>query len=291
MTGCGQQCATCLPAAYDFALDRPPAQVTVAEADGVHVAQITIPTAGTYVPQHSHRYEHLTMLATGSMRVWVEDELVGDFTAPAPITIPAERKHTFLALTDGVVFHCIHNVSRTGKVEELERHQLPGFEEHLRVVEECDDGVTLHEESFATFWRDGQALFAEHAAEVGPREGVTLDPNVALIERLDSAGAVQIVTARSNGRMFGYLASIIGPSLEDASMTVATQTVFFVSPDFRGLGPRMQRRSIALLRAKGVGEVIMRAGVRGCGPKAASLYRRLGAEPFGELFSLVLKEA
>ena len=291
MTGCNQDCATCLPTAFDFGLERPPVQVTVSEADGVHVAAITIPQAGTYVPQHSHAHEHLTMLAVGAMRVWVESELVGDFAAPFPLRIPGGRKHTFLALTDGVVFYCIHNIARTGAVEVLGRHELPGFEEQSRVLEECDDGVTLHEETFASFWRDGQALFAEHAAEVGPREGVSLNPNLDVIRGLERASALQIITARSNGRMFGYLATIVSPSLEDSSIKVGTQTVFFVSKDFRGLGPRLQRASLDCLTAKGVVEVIMRAGVRGRGPKTAALYRRLGAQPFGELFNLTLRAA
>ena len=283
---CGFDCAKCLPAAFNFELEKPPVQVVVNQADGIHVAQITVPVAGTYVPQHSHAYDHMTMLATGSMRVWVEGDLVGDFDAPIPLKIPAGKKHTFLALTDNVTFYCLHNVGRTGAVEELEQHELAPT-----VLRELDDSVSIREERFAPFWADAQKLIAEHAAEIGPREGVTLDVNTGLFARLDQIGALQIVTARSNGRLFGYLVSIVAPSLENAALKQGTQTAFYVSRDYRGLGTKIMRASIGRLREKGVNEIIMRAGVRGSGPKAGALYRRLGAAPFGELYSLMLDAA
>lgn len=151
------------------------------------------------------------------------------------------------------------------------------------------DSVVIAEERFAQFWADSALLRAEHEAEVGPRDGVTLDPNVDLMARLEEIGMLLIMTVRSNGRMFGYLGTIIGPSLESTSLLVGTQTGFFVSRDFRGVGPRLQRASIEALRARGVGEVQLRAGVRGSGPKLGALYRRLGAVEYGELFSLVME--
>ena len=153
------------------------------------------------------------------------------------------------------------------------------------------DSVTIQQETFETIWSDGQALFAEHAAEVGGRDGVILNPNVALMENLERKGAVQIITARADGRLVGYLATLISPSLEDANLLTATQTVFFVTRDFRGIGPRLQRISLDRLRDRGVDEVILRAGVRGSGPKLRALYQRLGAEDYGELYTLMLKAA
>ena len=287
---CGQDCATCLPTAYNFSIEKPAVQLEVAEADGIHVTQITIPAMGTYVPQHSHVYEHLTMLATGEMRVWVEGQIVGDFKAPAPIRIPAEKKHTFLALTDNVTFYCLHNVSRTGVVQELERHELPGLKKDVTIMQ-GDDGVAIREESFQQFWDDAQPLIAAHSAEIGPREGVTLDVNAQLFERLDRIEALQILTARCNGRLAGYLVSIIGPSLENAKHKVGTQTAFYVSKDFRGIGTKLMRASVDRLREKGCGEVLFRTPTRANGAKAGALFRRMGAQPFGELYSLILEAA
>lgn len=151
--------------------------------------------------------------------------------------------------------------------------------------------VTTQIESFETFWRDGQHLFADHAEEVGGRDGVILNPNVPLAHRLEEAGAVQILTARARGKMVGYLVTLISPSLEDRDMLNAFQNTFFVSKPYRGIGPRLQRESIERLRTRGVDEVILRAGVRGSGPKLGALYQRLGAQEYGRLYNLMLKAA
>ncbi len=150
------------------------------------------------------------------------------------------------------------------------------------------DGLAVREERWAAFWPDAQELIAEHSAEIGPRDGVPLQVNTALFEKLDEVGALQTATARSNGRMFGYLLTILCPSLENPAFRVATQTAFFVSKDARGAGWKLLKESVGMLQAKGVHEVQMRAGVRGSGPRLGVLYRRLGAVDHGQLYSLML---
>lgn len=151
--------------------------------------------------------------------------------------------------------------------------------------------VTIQQEPFEAFWRDGQELFVEHAAEVGGREGVILRPNVPLAERLEEARAVQIVTARYRGRMVGYLVVLIGPSLEDIDLVSATQNTFFVTRAFRGIGFRLLRFAIDGLRKRNVGEVILRAGVRGDGRRLTAMFERLGAKEYGHLYNIMLRAA
>lgn len=150
------------------------------------------------------------------------------------------------------------------------------------------DAIAVREEGFDVAWNDSERLRADHEREIGPRPGVTLRVNVPLFQRLDSIGALLTMTARSNGRMFGYLLTIIGPSLENAEHLVGTQTAFYVSPEMRGAGWQLQRGSIEALRARGVHEVLLRSGTRGPSLKLGSFYRRLGAAPYGELYSLML---
>lgn len=85
--------------------------------DDIFIKQMFMAEAGTFVPQHSHSYEHSSMLASGSVRVWQNDELKGDFKAPIPINIPAGVKHTFMSLEPNTVVYCIHRIDRTGHVE------------------------------------------------------------------------------------------------------------------------------------------------------------------------------
>ena len=182
-----------------------------------------------------------------------------------------------------------HKKQLTGLMRDYGRRYRSIVQEHATNGAPRDlDGIVIEAEPFEQFWRDGQRLFAEHIAEVGSRDGVMLRPNVDLARKLEAADASQILVARRDGEMIGYLATIITPSLENDSLTVGVQNTFFVTKSYRGIGPRMQSESISRLRARGVGEVVMRAGVRGCGPKLASLFERMGAEPFGELYSLRL---
>lgn len=101
-----------------------PYGVEIKMSDDVFIKQMAIPRAGTIVPQHSHAYDHTSMLAVGSIRVWEDDVLRGDFHAPTGLLIRAGTKHRFESLVDNTVVYCIHNVSRTGDVDIHDEHHL-----------------------------------------------------------------------------------------------------------------------------------------------------------------------
>lgn len=151
---------------------------------------------------------------------------------------------------------------------------------------QAPDGVVLQQEPFETFFRDGQQLFADHCTLLDEAPDSFLGKNIEVMRLLDQNRAMQITTARSNGRMFGYLMAVLSPSLESPNRTVAVHTTWFASPSFPGLGAKLQRASIEALHARGVNDVIFRSGPRGSGPKTAPLYRRLGAADYGQLFIL-----
>lgn len=96
--------------------DQPPV-VEIKMADGIFIKQMLIARAGTYIPQHVHKYDHTSMLAVGRVRIWKDGVFDGDYTAPTGILIAAGVAHMFMALVDGTIVYCIHNVSRTGDVE------------------------------------------------------------------------------------------------------------------------------------------------------------------------------
>jgi len=148
------------------------------------------------------------------------------------------------------------------------------------------EGMTIQQESFETFFQDGRHLFDEHLVLVGEEPGAYLNKNVPMMRHLYDAGVMQITTARSNGRMFGYLMALVNPSMESEAITTAIHTTFFASRDVPGLGMKLQRASLAALRKRGVDEAFWIAGTRGDGPRLDVLYRRLGAENFGQMFKL-----
>lgn len=151
------------------------------------------------------------------------------------------------------------------------------------------DGVTFQHEPFRQFYEDAKPLFAEHLVQTDQAPDDHIHKNLPILERLDELGALQTMTARSNGRMFGYLMTVIGPSLDERDRLAGFHTIFFASPLIHGLGMKLQRAALDALRQRGVAEVQMRAGHRGSGPRLGTFYRRLGAEEFGQLYRLELE--
>lgn len=150
------------------------------------------------------------------------------------------------------------------------------------------DELTIQEEGFDTFYRDSKSAFREHLVATGQHPEAYLDKNTDLMRSLERLGGLQVITARSNGRVFGYLMTVYGPSLDSPDVIEGQHTLTFASSEFPGLGMKIQRVARDALRAKGINDLIFRAGIRGSGPRLGSLYRRLGAEPFGELYRLQL---
>lgn len=102
-----------------------PVEVEIHEADGVYIRQITVPEARTVIPQHSHVWDHLTMVAAGSVLVWRDGVYDRPYAAPTAVRIPAGTKHTFLTLMPNTVLYCIHALHYgEDKAAILEEHQL-----------------------------------------------------------------------------------------------------------------------------------------------------------------------
>lgn len=104
--------------------EQPVGGVEYTTADGVNIMQITVPLKDTIIPQHSHEYDHTTLVTSGSVLVWVGDVNLGEYKAPKMIFIKANAKHAFKTLEDNTSLYCIHNVSRNGKVEVKEENSL-----------------------------------------------------------------------------------------------------------------------------------------------------------------------
>lgn len=149
-------------------------------------------------------------------------------------------------------------------------------------------GITFQTEDCETWKRDGKRLFESHCVVVGEDPNEWDSKNWQLFQALEKVGALQITTARSNGRMFGYLMTIIAPSLVSDKTTSASHTTFYADPCFPGLGMKLQREALAMLKDRGVDEVVWEAGKRGSGPRLGAMYRRLGAAEHGETYRLQL---
>jgi GNAT superfamily N-acetyltransferase len=169
------------------------------------------------------------------------------------------------------------------KLAKIAKHRIVS---DMRPAEREFDGMTFQTQPFSEFVRDARGLIIDHCALVGRK--AELDFNVPLLEAMDQIGALQVMTARSNGRCFGYLVSIVEPSLDGPEIIQGHHTMFYTAPEVRGLGVRLLMRANDALRERGVSQIWMRAGVVGSGPRMGAVYRRLGAQPWGELYRMEL---
>lgn len=92
--------------------------------DDIFIKQMPLADAFMAVPQHSHTYDHYTMLATGSMRVIKDGVLVGDFFAPTAIFIERGCKHILISLEKNTLAYCLHNLHGLDSVPIESKHEL-----------------------------------------------------------------------------------------------------------------------------------------------------------------------
>lgn len=100
-----------------------PIETNIHMCDGLFVKHAVF-AAGTHIPQHSHGFDHLSVIATGAVRVWQDGEVLGEYRAPAGIVIKAHRKHRFLALEPMTTVLCVHRLDENGDVPIDELHEL-----------------------------------------------------------------------------------------------------------------------------------------------------------------------
>lgn len=83
-----------------------------------------VPKKGTFLPQHAHSYDHITVLAAGGVTIWQDGKLLGNRHAPASLIVPALAKHTFCTLDDDVVLLCVHRIFDGADPEVIEENHL-----------------------------------------------------------------------------------------------------------------------------------------------------------------------
>ena len=72
---------------------------------GVYAKETIIP-ADKWLVQHTHKHDHLSVLAQGSVELIIDGEKSVVY-APACLTIQAGKHHGIRSLTD-VVWYCVH---------------------------------------------------------------------------------------------------------------------------------------------------------------------------------------
>ena len=77
---------------------------------GVYAKETHIP-AGHLLGKHVHEFDHLSILASGTVELSIDGE-VSVIHAPACLTIEAGKEHCVRSVTD-VVWYCVHSTDCT----------------------------------------------------------------------------------------------------------------------------------------------------------------------------------
>jgi quercetin dioxygenase-like cupin family protein len=91
-------------------------------------------SAGSILVQHKHKYDHLSILASGSVELIVDD-VKSIVHAPACLTIQANKHHGVKSLTD-VVWYCIHATDCTDTDEIDEVLVVAGNDAEMQILAE-----------------------------------------------------------------------------------------------------------------------------------------------------------
>lgn len=99
-------------------------EITFGAVANIFSRMMHFKNSGDAIEGHKHLFDHLTLLASGSLKVIVEGEET-IFTAPHMIYITAEKAHQLVALEDNTVAYCIHAIRDKETGDILDPNMVP----------------------------------------------------------------------------------------------------------------------------------------------------------------------
>jgi quercetin dioxygenase-like cupin family protein len=93
-------------------------QVNIGCVANLFSRQMHFEKAGDIEMGHTHPFDHLTLLASGSLKVTVEGKETV-FKAPHMIYIHKDKVHELVALEDNTVAYCIHALRDGNGVDDI----------------------------------------------------------------------------------------------------------------------------------------------------------------------------
>jgi hypothetical protein len=93
-------------------------EVKVGCVSNLYSRMMHFKNAGDTEHNHTHSFDHLTLLAAGSVKCVVDDKET-IFKAPHMIFIHKDKMHAFTALEDNTVAYCIHPMRISERIEDI----------------------------------------------------------------------------------------------------------------------------------------------------------------------------
>lgn len=98
--------------------------INIGSVSNVYSRMMHFRKAGDVELGHKHHYDHLTLLANGSLKIIVEEKET-IFKAPFMIYIKAEKNHKLVALEDNTVAYCVHAIRNKDTQDILDPSMIP----------------------------------------------------------------------------------------------------------------------------------------------------------------------
>lgn len=107
-----------IPTAIYEGQERTRPKVMIGLVSNMFVRMMNFEGSGDYEPGHTHAFDHLTLLGSGSLRVIINGT-VTDYKAPAMIFIKAEVEHELISLEPNTNAYCIHALRDTNISDDI----------------------------------------------------------------------------------------------------------------------------------------------------------------------------
>jgi hypothetical protein len=99
-------------------------KVKIACVSNLYSREMLFENVGDSEQGHTHKYDHMTFLAYGRLRV-ITGSATTDFTAPQMIFIDRNHYHELIALAQGTVAYCIHPLRSKDTGDILDPSMIP----------------------------------------------------------------------------------------------------------------------------------------------------------------------
>lgn len=93
-------------------------EIQISCVSNLYVRMMYFKHEGDVEQGHSHPFDHLTLLAEGSIRLEVDGH-ARDFDAPKMLFIKKDKEHKLTALRDRTVAFCVHAIRDGERVEDI----------------------------------------------------------------------------------------------------------------------------------------------------------------------------
>lgn len=115
--------------------------------------------------------------------------------------------------------------------------------------------TTFLVENWSDVKQEAAPLWIPHYEEVGQNKSkMLLDPDIARLDKLEAQGMLHIVTARRDGELVGYHASIVDTLIHYKTILAGIADLYWIRPDCRagGVPIKLFREVERTLKARGV---------------------------------------